>query len=94
MSKSLEHYSEWLEHDGKVVYIDQLAYNIKVRTYTARYPYEQQMITVDAEPKNKQSKYYREIKQHLGDDWSTDVLDSDPDVYANVLLQCRNQAFD
>ena len=88
MSKSLELYSEWQEHNGKTVYLEGLSHTVKVESYRAYYPYERDVINVFAEPKNKNSKAYRETKARLGDDWSIDVLESEPEVYTDVLTQC------
>ncbi len=45
------------------------------------------MIDVSAEPINKNSKYYLEVKKELGDDWSTDILESGDELYTNIAQQ-------
>lgn len=90
MTHEVARYKEWLEHDGKTVYLGGVAYVVKVNTWRAQYPYEVDVIAVHAEMKNKNSALYRDVKRSLGDDWSTDVLDSDEQVYVDVLSQCRN----
>lgn len=77
----------WLEQDGKKVKLDGFAHVIKVTVINASYPYPHEAIDVSAEPINKNSKYYRDIRHKLGDDWSTDVLDSDPEVEAGIRQQ-------
>ena len=93
----LESYEEWLEHDGKTVYLQTetgkpYACYVRVNTVLCRYPYEYRGITVYAEPINKQAKHYRELRRKLGDDWDTDILDSSLETYGEVLQQCRNLA--
>lgn len=83
-------YTEWLEHDGKTVLINGIAHVLKVRTYAAYYPYHHETIHVDAVPKNKQTKWYREQRAKLGDDFMTDVLSSDVEVQTEILRQCGN----
>lgn len=80
-------FAEWLDHDGKFVLIDGLKYRLSVKTYRARYPVERDVISVHAEPVNKRSKHYREVKRELGDDWSTDVLESSLELQADILSQ-------
>jgi hypothetical protein len=77
MSRSMNYAAHWLEHDGKHVVVDGIAYTIKATSYMAVYPYAEERVSVYAAPVSKQSKYYRDIKRYLGDDWSTDVLDSE-----------------
>jgi len=77
----------WLEHDGTVVTIDTYAHTLKVSVYEAIYPYPHMVCRVMAEPLDKQSAWYRGLKQQLGDDWSTDVLGSDIDVTVSVMQQ-------
>lgn len=89
--KSLKFYQEWLEHDGRVVKIDGLNYRLRVRTFQAIYPSPENKITVYATPVNKNSKYYQEVKRQLGDDWSTDVLDSSLELQADILNQIAEQ---
>ena len=67
---------QWLEHDGKKVRLHGHAHTLKVRSYEAIYPYAHTVLHVSAEPVNKETRYYQDIKRQLGDDWSTDVLRS------------------
>lgn len=81
---------EWLEYDGLVVKNPEgHSVKIKVESYTARYPFEQKVISVHAEYVNKSAKAYREVKVQLRDDWSTDVLSSDVEVTVFYLQACR-----
>ena len=92
MSHNYEIYKGWEDHDGARVLIDGRAHKLRVNTYVARYPVEQRVMTVHAEPVNKRSKHYREVRAALGDDWSTDVLDSDCTVQAEVWAQLQEAA--
>lgn len=85
--RDLEYYREWLEANGKEVLLDGLAYRLKVTTFMAVYPYRREVISVMAEPVNKNSRHYLEVKRDLGDDWSTDVLDSDASLIVDVARQ-------
>lgn len=88
MSKHYDYYGEtWEKHDGKEVTIDGYKYILRVSVYNAVYPYEHKAISVYADPKNKDCKYYQDVKRELGDDWSTDVLDSDPELSGHILNQ-------
>ena len=79
--------AQWLNHDGKRVYLHGYAYTLKASTHEAIYPYAHTVLVVHAEPVNKQSKYYRAVKADLGDDWSMDVLGSNPETYAEIQRQ-------
>ena len=85
MARSLEYYSDWLDYEGKV-YVDPDVGRCKIRImiHTAIYPCKLEMISVYGEPLNK-NKHYREVRQQLGDDWSTDILESDPEYQAMVM---------
>mgnify|MGYP001074389770 CR=1 FL=1 len=85
----LEHHEEWLDYDGRKVVLNGVAHKIRVSTYRAIYPYEHVAITVHADPVDKRTKYYRDTKRELGDDWSTDVLGSDIELQVNILLQLQ-----
>jgi len=86
MSQDLDqHNSWWLQQDGKTVLLDGIAHVIRVSTYRASYPYERDVISVQAEPVNKTTQYYLAIKKVLGDDWSTDVLASGPSFQTQVM---------
>lgn len=85
-----EFYQNWLEHNGKVVKINGILHILRVDHYEATYPYRHWTITVHAEVKDKSTKYYRDRKQEMGDDWSTDVLESDVTLQADILHQLEN----
>jgi hypothetical protein len=87
----LSQHEEWLEHNGKGVVIDGLRYTIRVSVHHAIYPVQADMISVHAEPMSKQTDYYLKVKHQLGDDWSTDVLESDCTLTADLLTQCQGQ---
>ena len=86
----LPHHDQWLEHDGKIVLLDGIKHRLRVFTWNAIYPYPHRSISVQAEPVNRDTAYYREIKADLGDHWSTDVLDSDAAVTAAILAQLES----
>lgn len=79
---------EWLEHDGKIVTIDGIKHRLKVSTTKAVYPRRETTVSVYASPVNRQSQYYKSTKRKLGDDWSTDVLES-PETEAEVMRQLK-----
>lgn len=81
---------EWLDHDGKTVFINGHAYKLSVHTYRACYPYDREVIQVFADPKNRRAEWYLKTKRELGDDWSTDILESSDEIYCDVLTQARN----
>lgn len=86
MARNAEFYKHWLEHDGKTVTIDGIKHVLRVNCYEVIYPYRHQVISVYAEVKNKNTKYYRDLRREYGDDWSTDVLESD-ELLTNQILQ-------
>jgi len=87
MAQDLSRKEFWLEANGKVVEVQGKKYKIKVSSWQAIYPYKRYVISVDAEMVNKNDPEYIEIRQKLGDDWSTNVLESGEDFYAAVYLQ-------
>jgi hypothetical protein len=88
MAKSYAVYGEtWEHHNGKRVKIDGLVHELQVTVYRARYPLDETVISVYAEPVNKSSRYYEKIRAALRDDWSTDVLESAPELQAKILAQ-------
>lgn len=76
----------WLKHNGQTVIIDGLKCTLKVTCWQARYPYEREVMTVDADPISKSSKYYKLTKSQLRDDWTYDVLGS-VELTCEVLAQ-------
>lgn len=87
MSKALRGREAWLDANGKTVKIDGIKHVLEVSTHRAIYPYREDVISVYAEPINKNSEYYLKTKRELGDDWSTDVLDSGDELYIEVAQQ-------
>ncbi len=87
MARSFDVYGDWMNHNGKVVLLDGIKHKIKCNAYMARYPREEQVISVFAEPVNKRAKSYQEQRAILKDDFAVDVLDSDIEVQAEILSQ-------
>jgi hypothetical protein len=77
-------YGYWAEFDGREVTIDGHKHTLRVSAYEAIFPIRERVITVDADPVDKNSEWYRAIRAELRDDWSTDVLDS-PEVEESIL---------
>lgn len=76
---------QWLKHHGKVVKVDGKKYKISASSHDAIYPYKHKSYTASAEMVDKNDPEYLTTKKDLGDDWSTDLLDSDPEVAAKFL---------
>ena len=70
MTESFDEYFE--RHNGKVVKIEGIAYKIKYSEHKATYPRPHTTKTIELNPVNKNSAYYRSIKAKLKDDWSMD----------------------
>jgi len=87
MSRSFNIYGYWQEANGRHVKIDGHAYKLRVNVDNAVYPYPQKVIRVYADPINKNAAWYQKIKRELGDDWSTDVLESDVELTCSVASQ-------
>lgn len=87
MARSHKIYGDWEQHDGKIVKIDGHNHRLRCTTYMARYPREELMIDVSAEAVNKRAKWYQEQRRQLGDDFSTDVLDSDIELQSDIMRQ-------
>jgi hypothetical protein len=88
MSYDLHYYENWLGHNGKTVLINGIKHKLEVRTHRAIYPRRYIAVTVYAAPINRNTKYYRDTKAKLGDDWSTDVL-YNPELAADILEQLK-----
>ena len=73
-NKTIIPYAEWLEWDGRIVYIDQHAHRLSCKLRTARYPSPRSYVEVWAEMVDKQSPAYLERKAELGDHWGIDLL--------------------
>jgi len=83
----LDYFRDFADCHGKVVKIDGLSYRLRVQIFDAIYPYQHQSISVHAEPVSRKSKYYRKVREELGDDWSLDVLSSSLELQCSVLEQ-------
>ena len=91
MSKDMRYETfNWLAHKNVVIKIDGIKHRLKVDTFRATYPHQHTRINVMVEPINKNTKYYLETKRDLGDDWSTDVLDSSIALQTEVINQLHN----
>lgn len=73
--------------DGREVKINGLKHRIRYQEFKAVYPYERIVVFVSAEPVNRNTKYYRETKRCLGDDWSIDVSSLEPQDLVDVMQQ-------
>jgi len=82
-----ERNKHWLEHEGKKVLIDGRPYRIKCSMWVAKYPLPHRVIDVSAEMVNKDDAYYREHRAKLGDDWSVDLIASEPEFVTPILEQ-------
>lgn len=80
MAKLYSIYGQWLEHDGKIITLE--GHKHKLRAYCVG-----EYIYVYAEPLDKSSKWYQDIKHQLGDDWSTDILDGSLEQLCDVIEQ-------
>jgi len=89
--KSFDIYGDWAKYHNSIVLVDGIKHRIQVSIHQAKYPRPAKMISVQAVPTNKNSRYYQETRRRLGDDWTTDVLDSDLELTANILQQCIDQ---
>ena len=86
MTTHFERYQYWLDHDGKTVMLEGHEHKLRVTSYVTVYPYRDRVISVAAEPVDKNSAMYQEVRNILRDDWSTDVLSS-PELSAEILSQ-------
>lgn len=93
MSRSYKYNSYWVELDGYEVTLDGHAHIIRVSSYMAIFPYRQRVITVYAVPNDTDSEWYRTIRRKLGDDWSTDVLESS-EVEEAIFSQLPDEVLD
>ncbi len=82
-------YKDWEKFDGRTVTVDGMECVIRVSSYLARFPREERVIHVHAVPTEAAmlTEAYLSVKRDLRDDWSTDVLDSDPEVQTEILEQ-------
>ena len=77
MSESYSSYGFWADFDGRKVVLDGHVHVLRVSSYVATFPRKERVINVHADPEDKTSKWYRDVRRQLGDDWSTDVLQSE-----------------
>jgi len=72
-----EKLGEWM--NGKAHTLNGVHGIIRYSSYTASYPYPHsvQSITHNASAKGKRSKAYKDIKRALGDDYTTDLTQSE-----------------
>lgn len=73
---------------NKLYTLDGISGVFKYTTYKAIYPYEHMVHKLhhEADKEGMQTKKYRETKQKLGDDWSTDLTDS-IEKYCDIALE-------
>lgn len=93
MARSYQYYGEWEQYHGRRVVVDGLPCVLNVSVYIQKYPYIDKVISVYACPtkQSRQTVQYKLTRQHLGDDWSTDVLESDVELQADILSQLRRK---
>jgi hypothetical protein len=82
-------YKDWEEFDDRAVTVDGMDCIIRVNSYVAHFPRGERVIHVHAVPTEAamQTEAYLSVKRKLRDDWSTNVLDSDPEVETAILEQ-------
>lgn len=76
MSRSHQFYGFWEEYDGREVIIDGKPHILRMTVYEQRYPYRDTVIDVRAEQQPPGSNKY-----------DVSVLDSDPDLQVELLMQ-------
>jgi len=79
---------DWEKHNGKIVLVDGEQCRLKVRIWEAIFPYKHTVIDVIADPIDKESKWYQELKKVLKDDWHYEVLN---DLNISIEEQIINQ---
>lgn len=79
----------WSKFDGKAVKIDGLNCKIRVSSYWGKYPCKRLIINVDAvpTPEAMKTEFYRNRRAELGDDWFTDILNSEPEFQEKIFMQ-------
>ena len=89
MSMATAFASDWISYDGRIVFVDGYSWKLRVETYDAVYPVKQSLTSVWLEPTKttRWSDYYMTIKRRLRDDWTTDVLSSEPELQAELMRQ-------
>lgn len=86
MATLSEYNSEWLKYDGLKIRVDGKLWKVRASTHEAIYPYRHTSLHVEASIVDRNDPEYVETRRKLGDDWSTDVLESDSLVW---LLAAR-----
>lgn len=81
------HLSRFKPFNGFIVKYKGMNHIIKYTEFNAIYPYEHLSISCHLEVENKNSDYYQDIKQMLGDDWSTDLSSIAPYQYMLICKQ-------
>ena len=66
---------------------DGTAVTLRVNIWNAIYPYKHQVIRAMLDPVNKQAESYQKTRRELGDDWSTDLLESGEDIQNHIFAQ-------
>ena len=79
----------WERHNGAIVVVGGLRCRLRVESYEAIYPYVHTVFKVSAVPTGsaRRTATYQRTRAELGDDWDTDVLESDYSVEAEILAQ-------
>jgi hypothetical protein len=85
---------EWLDQFGPIIHGRTIILNgiervVRFSAYEAIYPYRHTVRNLHAEPtaKGKRTEAYQSEKHILGDDWFTDLAESDPTVLADVAAR-------
>ena len=78
-----------VEYNGKITKIGGKTHKIRVYTIHAIYPYDHYEIFMYADMCNKYDPEYVEIKNKLGDDYSTDLLESESEIYAEAITNIK-----
>ncbi len=88
----MDRHTRLLENNGKTVTIDGLRYKINASRSEAIYPYRHVVIHVYLEPVNKNSTFYKEMKEKLRDNWvlSYDSLSDDNQIEVDIQLESKN----
>ena len=73
------------KHHGKKVILDGYSHIVKYFEWHGSDHIDHTMISL--EPTNKNTKYYQEMKDRLGDDWSTDFKSLSDDHFVDVCVQ-------
>jgi hypothetical protein len=83
--KSLEQLFE--ENHGKTVLMGGRKYRVQYQGISAIYPYPHYEEHLSLVPVNTNAKWYREMRNRLGDDWVVDAKHLDDKDFAEVYQQ-------